>query len=373
MNMMRIIAKKFLFIAVFFCGIFCVLSPTFAQTTTPSENFYRAEVTTIVNTGIDENLGDPFQDVRVRFLSGPFEGTEKDIHVVQSPGQKAQKLDVEDTVIVLESMRGDGSVDFAVMDLYRFPKVIWLVLIFVGVVLLALGLKRGASSILGLLSSILVLIFWIVPQIAKGNSPFLVTLFGAFLIVTFSVFLSHGLRRQTFVASISTLITLVISIFIALMSIKFTRVFGFGTESAQFLIGSPVGTIDLRGLLLSGIIIGTLGVLDDVTMSQSAAVEEIHRANKMLSLKELYKRGMAVGKEHIIALVNTLVLAYAGAALPVLLLLSIYSEPLWVTLSSEMIVEEIVRSISGSFSLILAVPITTFLAAYILAFQYKQK
>ncbi len=372
MRTMLIIVKKLLFIGALLGGFFLGTGHAFAQTSIPEESFYRAKVLTIVKTGTDESFGDPFQDVRVQFESGLHEGTEKEIHVVHSPGQKAQKLEVGDRVVVLETTRADGSVDFAVMDLYRLPRVIMLVAFFFLMVIVVLGWKRGISSILGLLWSIAVLMFWVVPQIAEGKSPFWVSLFGAFLIVTFSVLLSHGLRRQTLVASFSTLITLLISITLAIFSIKFTQLFGFGTENAQFLISSPLGTIDLRGLLLSGIIIGTLGVLDDVTMSQAAAVEEIQRANKNLTLKDLYKRGMSVGKEHIIALVNTLVLAYAGAALPVLLLLSIYSEPLWVTLSSEMIVEEIVRSISGSLSLMLAVPITTFLAAYILTIQHEK-
>ena len=213
--------------------------------------------------------------------------------------------------------------------------------------------------------------FFIVPRIVHGSNPFFISVIGAFFIVTVSILLGHGWNRRMIVASVGTFITLLLSVVLAYVSIKFTRLFGMGSEDAQFLLSSPLGAVDLRGVLMAGILIGTLGVLDDVTTAQSAAVEEIHEANKSLTVKELYKRGMSVGKEHIIAVVNTLVLAYAGASLPVLLLLSIYVQPLWVTLSSEMIVEEIVRTLSGSISLIMAVPITTYLAAIVVGAKEK--
>jgi len=144
-----------------------------------------------------------------------------------------------------------------------------------------------------------------------------------------------------------------------------SQLLGLGSEEAMFLQLDPSLTLNLQGLLLSGIIIGTLGVLDDVTASQAAVVDEISKANESLGFKELYKRGLSVGHEHIAALVNTLFLAYAGAALPLFLLFYINkTQPLWVILNGELIAEEIVRTMVGSSALVLAVPITTALAAY---------
>ncbi len=371
--------KKIFFTIIFsilflFAG-FCIAH---AETSTSStvvdtqESFFHGTVLTLVRTGIDET-GDPFQNVRVRLDSGVLSGVEKEIHVVNSAGQKSNILRVGDTVIVLKNIGPDGQENFAVMDLYRFPKVVILVVLFFLIILFVVGRRRGLLSILALLWSIAVLMLFIVPRIVRGSNPFWVSIIGAFLIVIVSIVLAHGLKRRTIVASVGTLVTLILSVLIAYLSIKFTRAFGMGTEDAQFLISSPLGAIDLSGVLMAGIIIGTLGVLDDVTTGQSAAVEEIHEANTSLTVSELYKRGMSVGKEHIIALVNTLVLAYAGASLPVLLLLSIYTQPIWVTLSSEMIVEEIVRTLSGSVSLILAVPITTFLAAVVVGTKDLKK
>jgi len=373
MNMKHSINKIFLFFLLVFTFCGAMFSSTHAQVSTssvPGEissgtegKFSRGKVMTIVRTGNDE-VGDRFQDVRILFLSGALEGTEREIHVVNTVSQESQILKVGDKVILLQTASPDGSTQFSVIDLYRLPKIIFFVLIFFAIILWVVGVKRGLFSLVGLCWSIVVLMFFIVPKIASGSSPLLISTLGAFAIVVFSIILAHGLHRRTIVASIGTFVTLIFSVLLAVMSTKFTRLFGMGSEDAQFLLSSPLGAIDLSGLLMAGIIIGTLGVLDDVTTSQAAAVEEIHQANKTLSVRELYKRGMTVGKEHIIALVNTLVLAYAGAALPILLLLSIYSQPIWVTLSSEMIGEEIVRTLSGSISLILAVPITTGLAAF---------
>lgn len=364
--------KKIIFSILFLFGICVPSSSLYAQSEVVTssvqmieeEHFFRAEVMTIVRSSKDE-MGDDFQDVRIRFQSGDLKGTETEVHVVHTAMQDSQRLGVGDKVILLQNKSPNGQMQFSIVDLYRLPKIIFLALAFFVVVLVVIGKKRGLFSLLGLCSSIAIIMFFIVPQISSGGSPLFIAGIGSFLIVTLSILLAHGMNRRTLVAMIGTLITLTFALFLAILTTKFTRLFGMGSEDAQFLLSSPLGALDLRGILMAGILIGTLGVLDDVTTSQSAAVDEIHLANKTLGMKELYKRGMSVGKEHIIALVNTLVLAYAGAALPVLILLSIYEQPLWVTLSSEMIGEEIVRALAGSVSLILAVPITTGLAAFI--------
>jgi len=145
------------------------------------------------------------------------------------------------------------------------------------------------------------------------------------------------------------------------------RLFGMGTEEAFYVQMGLLENIDLKGLLLGGIIIGALGVLDDVTTGQAAAVDEIHKANPTLPFIELYRRGLSVGREHITSLVNTLALAYIGAGLPLLLLFTTNTvQPLWVAMNAESIVEEIIRTLVGSTTLIFAVPITTALMAHIL-------
>jgi uncharacterized membrane protein len=146
-----------------------------------------------------------------------------------------------------------------------------------------------------------------------------------------------------------------------------THLTGGGTEEAFYLQIGVLSTLNLRGLLLGGIIIGALGVLDDITTAQTAAVDEISKANPSLRFEELVKRGHSIGREHITSLVNTLALAYVGASLPLLLIFSAaHSEPLWVLLNREYIIEELVRTLIGSITLILGVPISTLLAALFL-------
>jgi uncharacterized membrane protein len=162
-------------------------------------------------------------------------------------------------------------------------------------------------------------------------------------------------------------ITFTITAIMAVSFVKIASLFGLGTEEAMFIVGDARIKINMQGILLGGIIIGTLGVLDDITTSQAAAIDEINKANPKLTMYQLYKHGTSIGKEHIASLINTLALAYVGAALPLLLLFSInQGTPLWVIVNSEYIAEEIVRTMIGSLSLVLAVPITTILATYFL-------
>jgi uncharacterized membrane protein len=163
---------------------------------------------------------------------------------------------------------------------------------------------------------------------------------------------------------VGTLITLGISVFVAVKIVSWTHLFGTGSEDA-LLLQSLSGNVNLRGLLLGGMILGLLGVLDDVTTGQAAIVEELRDANPALSVKELYRRGLSVGREHITSLINTLFLAYTGATLPLFLLFTLnQGQPFWMIVNSEQISDEIVRTVVGSSCLILAVPITTLLAAY---------
>ncbi|MBP9751065.1 MAG: YibE/F family protein, partial [Candidatus Peribacteraceae bacterium] len=219
------------------------------------------------------------------------------------------------------------------------------------------------TSTLGLALSIAVLAGGVTPLIAAGHDPLLVSLGGAVIIACTSLLLAHGFRRRTYIALLSTLLTLGASTLLALLAVWLSALSGLGSEETVFLQTGTLAGVDLRGLLLGGIIIGCLGVLDDITTAQTAAVDEISRANPSLGERELMRAGMSVGREHIASLTNTIALAYAGASFPLLLLLSAESRyPLWSTLNSEFFAEEIVRTLVGSATLVLAVPLSTWLA-----------
>jgi uncharacterized membrane protein len=309
--------------------------------------------------GEDKQL---FQKMKIKITNGNEKN--KTIDVEQNiliTGTK--QLKKGDNIVLIKSTIGDNMI-YQIIDRYRMEPVLILIASFF-VLAIGFGKIKGFSSIVGLAVSILVIIKFIIPQISAGSNPFVITLVGVLIIAFTSLYLAHGFSKKTTLALISTLITLGISIVLAKLSVDLTQLTGMGSEEALFLQLGPLSKLNLQGLLLGGIIIGTLGVLDDITTSQTAAIDEISKANPELKFNELYKRGVNVGHEHIASLVNTLFLAYAGSSLPLFLLFTQSQEqPFWLILNNEQFVEEIVRTVVGSIALILAVPISTILASY---------
>lgn len=305
---------------------------------------------------------------RVRLLSGDEAGSERTI-VTSSLDLKnsVRRIEPGETIVVVRVVQIDGEVSYYLADNYRLPALAWFAAGFLALAAL-FGGKRGITSILGLAASSAIIVLYVVPKILSGGAPFRATLIGAFLIAAVSLFLAHGFSRRTAVAWAGTTLTLALTAVLATVAVAAARMSGTGSEEALFLLNGDFGSIDLRGLLLGGIVLGALGVLDDITTAQSAVVEELKLANPKFGFSELYRRGLSVGREHIASLVNTLFLAYAGASLPLFLLFSAYREqPAWFVLNGDLIAEEIVRTLVGSTCLILAVPITTALAAAVFA------
>lgn len=276
---------------------------------------------------------------------------------------KVLKYQKGDKVIISFDQDKEGNKVYFITDYVRRGSLFWLFIIFIGVTLLV-SQKRGLNSLLGMSFSFLMIIKFILPSILAGASPLLMTLAGALFIIPVTFYLSHGLNKKTTVAIIGTLIALVITIILAQLFIKSAKLTGFAAEETSFLQTIKKGTINIKGLLLAGIIIGVLGVLDDITISQSAIVFQLKVANKKISSADLYKRAMVVGKDHIASMINTLILVYSGAALPLLLLFINNPHPFNEVINYEIIAEEIIRTLVGSIGLVLAVPITTFIASF---------
>lgn len=351
--------------ALSFFLVLCTLVPTFAHAQEAVNLFYRGHVTQILEES-EKDTADGREVTQKVKVELQYDEKQKDITVENAfitPTDDHRRLEQGEKVVIGETLDPDGNLTYFLSDFYRLPALVAIGCFFFFIIALFAG-KRGILSFFGLGFSILVLSWYVVPQISAGKNPLLVSFIGALFIVCVSLYLAHGFRARTTVALISTLVTVFISLILSVLFVKWSKLFGLGTEEAFFLQTAPIEALSLKGLLLGGIIIGTLGVLDDVTTAQSAAVEELKKANPSLEMRELYKRGMSIGHEHITALVNTLVLAYVGASLPLLLLFTIYKQPLWVTLNSELVMEEIIRTLVGSTSLIFAVPITTLFSAY---------
>ncbi|MBI4225562.1 YibE/F family protein [Candidatus Roizmanbacteria bacterium] len=333
----------------------------------PSEKNYEAVVTKILEDKqieISAGVFQPYQKVEVQITNNNLE-REKVIAelgglVVTNNNLKTK---LGDRVVLTHLKRVDGSDQFFVSDFVRKDSLFILGLAFF-LAVVVIGKWRGLASFIGLYFSFLILIKFIIPQIIAGANPIVIAILGSFFIITVTLYLAHGFSKKTTAALLGTLISLFITALLALFFVNFLKLSGLGSEDASFLTMTPGIKINLQGILLAGIIIGALGVLDDITVSQSACVFELAEANKNLTWKELYKRGLNIGQDHIASLVNTLVLAYAGASLPLLLLFSISGgEPIATLVNREMIASEIVRTLVGSLGLVSAVPITTIIAA----------
>lgn len=347
-------------------GVFAADAPE----TLPLDEYFVGRVLEVTYGREEEilNLTQQFLNLRVLLLSGSETGVEIVIEDADRFGDSEQELHPGDKITVVKTWNSLNDFTYRVDDRYRLPAIGWVFGLFLTLVIF-FGQKKGLGSLLGLAASILILLYYIAPQLIGGANPIWVTLSGAFMIAICSILLAHGFNKRTYIALFGTLITLSVSVLLAHLFVKWSHLFGLGSEEAFYLQVGTSAAFDLRGLLLGGIIIGMLGILDDVTTAQSATVEEIRRANNQLSFRELYRRGLSVGKEHIASLVNTLVLAYVGASLPLFLLFALNSQqvPHWVLLNGEFMAEEIIRALAGSVALVLAVPISTFLAAYFFA------
>ncbi len=334
-----------------------------------TDEFYVGRVLEVLNEGVEDLGGgytQPYRTVRLELLDGPREGEEMTLtQYGENVGSEGGEMMPGDKIVVGYGPTADGEGWF-IMDHYRLPAAAFIFIIFLALALI-FGRLKGFTATIGLLFSIGVLVLYVVPGVLDGKSPLFVSLVGAVLIAFFSLFLAHGFNRRTTIALMATLAALGIAAALAVVFVSLARLTGLGSESA-FYLRLDYAEINLQGLLLGGIILGALGVLDDITTTQVAAIGEIGRANPSLHWRELYRRGNAVGVEHIASMINTLALAYMGAALPLFLLFATrHYQPYWVILNSQIIMEEVIRTLVGSAALVCAVPISTLLASLLLA------
>ncbi|MFE7039764.1 YibE/F family protein [Streptomyces atratus] len=268
-------------------------------------------------------------------------------------------------VVVAYAPDAPRDLQYSVTDVNRkFPMTL-LAGIF-ALVVIAVGRMRGVMALVALAVSFAVLTLFILPAILQGSNPLLVAVVGASAIMLIALYMCHGLTARTSVAVIGTLISLLLIGLLGSLFIGWASLTG-NTDDNTGLIHGLYPHIDMSGLLLAGVIIGSLGVLDDVTVTQTSAVWELHQANPTMGARGLYRAGIRIGRDHIASVVNTLVLAYAGAALPLLLLFSIAQSSVGTVTNSELVAEEIVRTLVGSIGLVASVPVTTVLAALVVS------
>ena len=349
---------KRVFLSLFLI-LFLFLSTTLPVISASKIQYYEAEVTgsTIVESSavIEQNI----QQLRIKITSGDLKDNS---YTVQTFDTRNQYKKGDGIVVSYEQLAGNKE-NIQVVDIVRRPSIMTLFFIFL-IFVFVVGRWRGFTSFIGLAVSFVVIIRLVVPQILIGNDPILISLLAAVLIIPLTFFLSHGLQEKTVIAIVGTFVSLLLTGILAYIFVEFTKLTGFASEEAAYLQFTQGGAINIKGLLLAGILIGAMGILDDITISQASVVEELHKANPKMSFGQLYKKGMTVGRDHIASLVNTLVLVYTGASLPLFLLFTNANMSYLTVINQELFATEIVRTLVSSIGVIAAVPLTTLLASY---------
>lgn len=303
-----------------------------------------------------------FQTLRAEVLDSPAKGsvvTVQNDYLALNVGEKFYAIHTVDFA--------DGVDAYHVFEPYRVPQL----LILIGLFILAVVFFGGVQGIRGLVALALSFFFigyFLLPGILNNYSPILVSMGVSSLIIILGSYITHGFNRVTTSAVMGMVGTITITGALAFFAIAFTRLSGFASDEAVYLNFDTAGQIDFAGLLLGAVLIGLLGVLYDAAIGQAVSVDELSRAAPEASHLEIYRRALRIGREHIGALVNTLAIAYVGVSLPLLLLFyKLAPDVSWLTtINREIFATEIVRTMVGGVGIVLAVPITTLIATYIL-------
>lgn len=319
---------------------------------------YRAEVSDVVAAGCSYAPDSTCTLVVFELLEGPTPGGVATQEFEDLP--TTPRFEVSDQVVMNYLPDSDPSFQYQYADRERRGLLLGLAGVF-ALAVVGLGKLRGLAALVGLGLSVMILISFIVPAILEGTDPVLVAAVGALAIAMVSLYLAHGFTDLTHVALLGATGALIITVAFSAAMTDLARFSGLAGEESLYL--TLFSGIDVAGLLLAGIVLGALGALDDVTVTQASTVWELRRANPALGVGELTARGLRVGRDHIASTVNTLLLAYAGASIPLLLLFGLSGQSLGTIANSEVVAVEIVRTLVGSIGLVAAVPITTWLAA----------
>lgn len=365
--------KLLIFLSIFVCLILTVIySPKilFADETGGriEENFKAVVLEIIEQDEVKREGGSVSirQKLKLKGLEGDWKNQEIIISAIEYDVLSAVEYKIGDKVIANYSPGPEGEDNFYIIGFSRLNSIYLLAFLFV-LAVIAIGRFKGLRALIVLVITFLIILNFIIPKILAGSNPLFISIIGSFFILLTAIYITEGFKKTSTIAIFSILFSLIITALLSIFFTSLTKLSGFASEEAAFLIELSGGQINIKGLLLAGILIGALGVLDDVVISQVMLVKELKTANPNLSKIQVYQKAMRVGVSHLSSMVNTLFLAYAGASLPLLILFSVKQPPFLTftqVLNNEFIATEIVRALTGSVGLILAVPISTFLAVY---------
>lgn len=360
--------KKILFYFIFFLSVFPITGS--AQTNVLVEDkVYTCRVVEILEEKFSVIDGKDVKQQKLKLLI--LDGDKKGQAVVFNGIAnydliKKNIYKIDEKVIVVATYNNEGEATYYITDYYRNGPLIILSVVFL-LALLAVGRSKGIRSVLSLILSFIVIIYYLIPSILAGSNPVIVSVIGSIIILFSVIYITEGFKIRSHVAVLSLFLTLFITLLISWFFVEISYLSGISSEEIAYLVNIGDIAINFKGLLLAGIIIGTLGVMDDIVISQIVSVEQIINIKNDLSKSDVFKKAFKIGISHISSMINTLFLAYTGASLPLLILFisgkSAFGS--WgQVVNNEAIATEIIRTLTGSIGLILAVPISTFLAVY---------
>lgn len=313
-----------------------------------------------------EAAGDvPCREIEAEVTSGPDDGAVVAFVVLETQVEvpalaEGQGIVLRDAFATqLEEFR------YGFHDVQRTTPLVLLAVAFAAVVVV-FGRWQGVRALLGLALGVTVLAVFLVPALLRDGPAVPLALVAGLAVTGVALYLAHGFTAGTTIALLGTLASVVLVTLLALVAVRAAGISGLGGEDARIL-SVTASALDLRGLLVAGIVVGVLGSLDDVTVTQVATVAALRRADPTLSPRRLYAEAIQVGRDHVAASVNTLVLAYAGASLPLLLVFAQGGQPVARVVTGELVAVEVIRMLVGSIGLVASVPLTTALAAVVLA------
>jgi uncharacterized membrane protein len=310
--------------------------------------------------------------VSARIAGGPDEGTFATLETDVATRNSVAELAVGDDIVLNDAGPDvDAAARYSFADVQRRLPLVILAVVF-GVAVVALGRLRGLLALVGIAITVGVLLAFVFPALLRGASPLGVALTGAIVIAVSTIYLAHGVSDRTTVALVGTIASLLLTAVLGAAFGAAAHLSGLASEeSVNLLAFAP--ELDFRGLLLAATIIGALGVLDDVTITQVSAVWELHASDSRANARQLYSAGIRIGRDHIASTVNTLVLAYTAAALPTLLLLTQSGLAMGEVLATETLAVEIVQTLVGSIGLVASVPLTTALASWVVTLADREE
>jgi len=316
----------------------------------------------------------PYQRLLLSVQNGSLAGQEVIVEegAVNIVGQERLFKPGERVYLERALGQGQGQERLYITDYVRTGSLFWIALLFVGLVVLV-SRGKGVRALLGAAFSLFVILGLVLPQIKAGHDPLTVCVVNSVMLLSVSTYLIYGWNLKAHAALAGMSLSLMMTVLLAWLFVGWAHFSGFGTEESAYLLMEIGPGVSLKGIVLGGIIIGSLGALDDVCINQASVVFELVHVNRDLGWLDLFRRSLNIGRDHIASMVNTLLLAYVGASLPLVMVFTIYQEPIVRRLNREPIAEEIVRTLVGSIGLVLAVPLTSLIASLLARWAVRRE